>query len=141
MFETILENASRLCEAPLAVLGIVDHDTKTVKIPAHRGASAGFLQFYEQNPLPIEDSRFPVSQALSTGEVMNIPDFLAEQVPEGLAEVRENSVRTEGVRSAVVVPLVTSAEKIGVIVLYRREVKPFSSDQIALLETLSLIHI
>ena len=135
VFDAILEAAGRLCDAPLALLGIADEAAGTLPLRAHRGTSAELLRFFEERPIPLDDDRFPASRCLNRAEVLHFPDFSKEPVPADLAPMRENTNASERARTVLFIPIAGNDLKVGVIVLYRRDVKLFADAQIALIQT------
>jgi signal transduction histidine kinase len=90
-------------------------------------------------PIAIGLDKWPINRgwtagrAVVDGKPVHVPDLMApeaEEFPDG----RELSIRM-GHRSIVSVPLMRDGEAIGAIVLRRKEPQPFTSKQIALLQT------
>src|SRR5436305_6082235 len=67
---------------------------------------------------------------LQTVHLTDVVPLLDTEFPDG----KENALR-QGIRSVLAVPLVREGGAYGTILLWRREVRPFSADQIALVET------
>ena len=84
-------------------------------------------------------ANLPFSLAVRVGDVLylsgalgNVPGKL-ELVPGGLeAETRQT---LENIRTVLSVPMMREETLIGVLTLWRKEVRPFSAKQIALVET------
>ena len=121
----IVESACELCEADDALATLRDGDE---------------LVFQAQHgSIPVVWERQPVDREGAAGlAVINrapvhVHDLLA---PEGEQFPRAREfARTTNVRTVLCVPLLREGESIGVIVLRRTEVRPFSDKQIALLQT------
>ena len=132
VFDAILENACRLCEAPLGRVLMVDG--ANLRAMAQKGSRPEYVRFLEEHPFSIDAHSVPV-QALVTGEPVHYenmteaPSFL-EQQPNAVA-----AVEVEGVRTVLAVPMLKDEQGIGVIVVYRREVRPFYDSHTALLTT------
>jgi two-component system, NtrC family, sensor kinase len=77
----------------------------------------------------------PASEAILQGKTVHIPDVLAEAetFPDS-APVRDPR-DPRGIRTYLVTPLLREGVPIGVIVIRRTEVNPFTDKQIAMLET------
>jgi GAF domain-containing protein/anti-sigma regulatory factor (Ser/Thr protein kinase) len=134
VFDAILENATRLCDAHMAHLALIDGDTyHTV---AQRGGSAEFAQWI-MNRGPIRPS------AGSTFARM-----IAERQPIHVADLRDSTVYRErsdpnriamvelgGAKSNVLVPMFKEGRVVGGISIYRPEVRPFTQKQIDLVST------
>src|SRR4030095_5597975 len=90
-------------------------------------------------PIPTTLSGVPVShgslggRAFLSGMTVQVADMLAETDPE-FAESRERAARI-GFRGELVTPLQLGGEPLGIIVIRRREVRPFTEQQVAQLET------
>ncbi len=133
VLQAILENACNLCDAPLALLPMVDNNS--IVIRAHRGARSKTVKALNELALPLDDMRIAVVRAVTTGEVVEVPDAASEEVYRDGEPFRTLAVDEEGVRTILVVPIMSQGKGIGGILLYRREVQPFEVDQIALLKS------
>src|SRR5205814_10185711 len=99
----------------------------------HQIASYGFSQEFEKlmEEHPIYVGRgTAVARAIQEKKPIQIPDVFADpefQFPEG--------AKIGGVRSVAAVPMLKDNQLIGVIAVYRREVRPFTEKQIELVQT------
>ena len=124
VLNTLVELAARLCEADMASIprqtgAIFDH-------VATYGYDPAFQEFLQRNP--ISAGRGTVTgRAVLEGKTVHIPDVLND--PE-YSFMEGQSVG--GYRTALGVPLLREGNPIGVIVLVRREVRPFTDKQIEL---------
>ncbi|MGD0317867.1 MAG: GAF domain-containing protein [Xanthobacteraceae bacterium] len=124
VLNTLVESAARLCEADMASIprqtgAIFDH-------VATYGYDPAFQEFLQRNP--ISAGRGTVTgRAVLEGKTVHIPDVLND--PE-YSFMEGQSVG--GYRTALGVPLLREGNPIGVIVLVRREVRPFTDKQIEL---------
>ena len=126
VFETLAENAVRLCEAERAL--IFRFDGTQIRLMASHNASAKLLAFLQANPLTLtRDSA--VGRVVVEGRTVHIHDVLAD--PDYV--YRATSV--DAVRTILGIPMRRGSELLGVIVIYRHEVRAFSDSQIALMET------
>src|SRR5262245_66231981 len=66
-------------------------------------------------------------RAIRTKKVIHIDDFMSEQPSNPV-------VKLGGARSYIAVPMLKESELVGVIVIYRQEVRPFSEKQIELVQ-------
>ncbi len=126
VFETIVGNTTRLCEANFGAVFLLERER--LYAPAHAETTPAFAEYIEQG--------FPVNRATTSGRAalerkpVQIIDVLTD--PEfGVTPAH----RAEGVRTVLSVPMLSKGEVIGVINAWRREVRPFSDKQIRLLET------
>ncbi|NOD70059.1 GAF domain-containing protein [Ruegeria sp. HKCCD7303] len=136
VFQSILENSSRLCKAPLAFLCVADHERGLATIPANIGARTDFDEALKNFVEPLTRTELIAIKPMIDGEVIRQDDiaddplYFRDRDPK-----RVQMVEIEGARSVLAVPLMKNGTGLGVIVLYRREVAPFSDDDVALVQT------
>jgi GAF domain-containing protein len=123
VFETILANATRICEAGFGLLSLYDGDKfRTVALHNVPRALVDYvLQRGSFQALP----GTPLDRLLKTKSVIYTADEAAEPNPGVPA-------RLGGARSLVGVPMIKQDKLIGAIVIYRQEVRPFTDKQIEL---------
>ena len=127
VFETILANAVRLCEAQNGAA--FRFDGEVFRVVASNNVSPA-LQTYIENT-PIRPGRESALRRVGLEKrPVHIPDMLAD--PECIVP---ESYKEEGMRTNLAVPLFKDNELIGAIAMHRREVRPFTENQIKLLET------
>src|SRR5262245_41170641 len=125
VLDTLAESAVRLCEADMAAISrpmgeVFEHLTSYGYSPAHK-------QYMQTHPIP--SGRGSVSgRTVLDGKVVHILDVKAD--PDYMLIDRERFVRT-----MLGVPLLREGTAIGVIVLQRSTVRPFSDKQIELATT------
>jgi signal transduction histidine kinase len=127
VLNTLVESAARLCEADMA--GIVRPKDGAFQFAASYGLSSEFQTYLQSHP--VQGDRGSVAgRAVLEGRPVHIPDVLAD--PEYGSRER---VRIGGFRTLLGVPLMREGTPIGVIVLQRQVVRPFTEKQIELVET------
>lgn len=134
VFDTIFENAIRLCATPQALLMLVSADGAKLEFIASRGAGREAIdQFRRENPIPVDaDDAF--ATAFRERRPVMIED-LHETATWGPHESHlRAAAEAAGIRSFLITPLVSDGRSMGVLAIYRHEVRPFSADEIALLE-------
>jgi two-component system, NtrC family, sensor kinase len=124
VFDVILEKAHKLCGAEHGAL--VVHDGEHFRAVAAHNLPHEFAELYRQ---PFRTSPGSPSQQLLNGERFVHVDFPTR--PDGLIA---GAGYDAGLRSVLVVPLRKDTVLLGYISASRREVRPFSDKQIALLE-------
>ena len=124
VFQTILENATRICEAKFGVLALYQNDlfriTGTYNVPA------AYADYRQREPAVINVApRTSLLRLAATKKVIHISDY-AQEEPNALP------VKLGGARTLVAVPMLKDDELVGAIVIYRQEVRPFTDKQIEL---------
>ena len=126
VFESILANAARLGSSDYGVIFRFD------------GALFSLAAAHNPSPqlMTLADRTFPPQRTTAIGrvglerKVIHIPDVSVDpewQPPE--------EYRAEGIKTVLAVPMLKENTLVGVITVYRREARPFTDKQIALLKT------
>ena len=126
VFETLAENAIRLCGAERAL--IYRFDGRVLRVVATYNASPDLRAFLEQNPLTLSRES-AAGRASVERRTIQIEDVVTD--PEYSHGVRG----VDQVRTVLAIPMIRVGELLGVIVIYRHEVRLFTDSQIALMET------
>jgi len=127
VLDTLVESAARLCEAQTA--NIFRPKDGFYEIVASYGFSSAHDEYMQRHPIPISPGTV-TGQAALEGRTIHVHDVLAEPDYK-LIEAQ----RIGGYRTALGVPLLREGMPIGVIVLSRPVVRPFTDKQIELVET------
>jgi signal transduction histidine kinase len=128
VFETMLANATHLCAAKFGNLLLYEGDV--FRFVAMYGAPPAFAELRRRNPVvPAEGT---LARIAATKQVQQIADFKTQQTyldrKPGAIELGD----VAGARTLLSVPMLKDNELIGVIGIYRQEVRPFSDKQIDL---------
>lgn len=136
VFNSILKNASQLCKAPLAFLCVADHERGVATIPANIGARMDFDEALQGFVEPLTRTELVAIRPMIDGQVIRQDDIADDPLYyKDRDPKRVQMVDLEGARSVLAVPLMKDGKGLGVMVLYRREVAPFSDDDTALVQT------
>jgi GAF domain-containing protein len=129
VFEAMLEKAHRRCGISVGTLQL--YDGAEVRTVASRGVTGRFAKLLQKpyEPLP----GHPASRLLGGERIVHIID-LREAAKEQPDNPRQQASARQGLRTALWVPLRKDAELLGYISAFRKEVRPFSEKEIALLE-------
>ena len=126
VFETVAESSVRLCAADRAF--IFRFDGAMLRMASAFNAPPEFKAWVEQNPIRPGLHSGSARAALER-KTIHIPDIFAD--PEYTFGARD----IETVRTILAVPILKGDDLLGVIMVYRLEMKPFADQQIALVET------
>jgi GAF domain-containing protein len=135
VFDAILENAARLCNAPIAFLSLANEDRTQVLIPAHRGTRSEFGSLLDGFVEPITRTELVAIRPIVDGNVARETDIKDAEAYRSGDPRRIQMVDVEGARSVLGVPLISDGTPVGAIILYRREVLPFNDDDEALVKS------
>jgi GAF domain-containing protein len=135
VFDAILENASRLCDAPLVFVSRVNEAGTHLHIPAHRGARPEMQKVFNNVFHSVDDSEIVSAHAVRNRSVYHVEDMATDPQFDRSDHRRAELIDVEGVRSYLVVPMLRGDTCFGTINLYRRHIARFSDDEIALVET------
>ncbi len=126
IFDAILENATRICEAEFGILfsydGALFNKIATRKVPSR------LLEFIETRGAFVPAAGTTLHEMLTTRRVIHHVDASAAQMSSA-------PVRLGGAKSFLAVPMFKDEALIGAIAIYRQEVRPFTEKQIDLVQS------
>ena len=135
VFQAIIDSATRLCKADFSCLFIANPERTEMTVGAQSGTSLKFADFAENTPLPVDPVQSQTAQSLLEMRTIQIEDAREDPIYKAGQPHRVFAVDEEGVRTLLTVPLILGEQGVGAMFIYRREVRPFSDDEIALVET------
>ena len=131
VFDAILERGMRLCQADVGLLLLIEGES--FRLVAHRGAPAEFVEprrsAFRSGP------HTGLTRAVQERRPVHIEDLRADVAYIERDPTRLQTLELLGARTGVWVPLLREAVPVGVLVTWRREVRPFSTGEIDILMT------
>ncbi len=131
VFDTMLEKALRLCDAAIGTL--FTYDGENYNTAATRGVPPAYAEFRAVHP-PVASPGDPLARVSETLGPVHVMDLMAEAAHQAGAPGIRGLVDLGRARTALFVPLIKDATLLGVVIVYRQEVRAFSDKQVALLE-------
>ena len=134
VFQAMLENAVRICEANFG--NLFTYSDNSFRVVALHNAPPAYREFCEREPIVLlgDEPLVPLARLVTSKSVVHIADLTTEQ---GYIERHLRIVAlVEGARARtmLLVPMLKEGELLGAIVIYRQEMHPFSDKQIALVQ-------
>ncbi|MET0630204.1 MAG: GAF domain-containing protein [Xanthobacteraceae bacterium] len=131
VFDAMLSNATRICEAKFGILWRAEGDG--FRLGALYGAPPAFAETRRREPFVRPGPGTGLGRMAATRQVVHFADARAEQAYRERDPLRVALVEQAGARTHVVVPMLKDSELVGAIAIYRQEVRPFTDKQIELL--------
>jgi signal transduction histidine kinase len=132
VFQAMLRNATRICDANFASLFDFRNGAprvmSTLNLPA---AVAEFLRGSPPRPTPLN----AFSRMRESRKPMHIADYSLDQAYLGGDPMAVAGVELGGIRSLLIVPMAKDDEIIGAFGIFRQEVRPFTDKQIELVQS------
>ncbi|MGN6747554.1 MAG: GAF domain-containing protein [Xanthobacteraceae bacterium] len=130
VFTAMLEKAVRICSAGFGNLWLREGDC--FRIAATYGAPRKYLEHLSREPLIRPSPGIALDRIAKTKQVYQIADVTA--APTFDDKLRIATIELAGARTLIGVPMLKDDEVIGVVAIYRQEVRPFTDKQIALVQ-------
>ena len=131
VFDAMLEKSVRICGAKFGTLYLSEHDG--FRIVAMHRAPPAFIEERRRNPVVHPRTGTLMANAAATKQAVQIADLQAEadlSVASGATGAQ--LARLAGARTVIAVPMVKADELVGMILIFHREVRPFTDKQIEL---------
>jgi PAS domain-containing protein len=131
VFDETLNKATRLCEAAFGIL--LTYDGERFQHAALRGIPAAYSDFMHEHPPVYGPESAPGRLRLGEDQVHVIDMTDTDLYRSG--EPNRRAIADLAARTVIAVALRKDSVLLGAIIVFRREVRPFSDKQIALLQS------
>ena len=133
VFQTMLAKAIELCDASFGAMWLVDGDGyRTAAL--HGDLPEAYIEQWRSGTLHHPKAVIPMVRAIRSRKPVHVPDMLKDEAYQSRAPLAVSVVEIAGIRTLLTVPLLKEDEAIGVVTIYRREVRPFTNKQIELVQ-------
>ena len=131
VFDAMLENATRICRANFGTMYL--YENSAFRVVAMHNVPPAFAEARRLEPLVHPSPENPMARVAATKRPLQSAD-----VPESTAWPRHEPqfalfASLTGARSLIIVPMLKDDELVGVITVYRLDVRTFADKQIELL--------
>ena len=133
VFEAIIDNAMRLCDAPAG--GLPLYDGEHLRRAATRGRSPEFAKWLAENPFTPASSSGARSRLIAEQQPIHILDRRESRAYREGNPLAVAMVELDGIRTSLAVPMLKEGRLVGAINVHRREVRAFTQKQIDLIST------
>ena len=131
VFNTMLENATKLCEASYGTMWLCEGDGfRTAAL--HGAWPAFYTERLLSGTLFRPSPGVPLARVAQTRKPVHVADLREYRTYLGGEPLAVAAVEDAGIRTLITVPMLKENELVGVIGIYRKEVRPFSEKQIEL---------
>ena len=133
LFQAILANATKLCEASYGTLWLTEGDA--FRVAAQDGTlPAAYMERLRPGTLFRLGPHLPSVQAINTRRPVHVPDLRLAQSYIDREPLAVAAVEQAGIYTMFTVPMFRDNEPIGVIAIYRQEMRPFADKHIELVQ-------
>ena len=133
VFESMLANATRICEASYGTLWLCDGSGFRA-VALHGALPSAFTEQLRDGRIWHPSEAVAITRVARTLQTVQVDDLSADQGYLDRAPLYVAAVELAGIRTLIVVPMLKESEMVGAIAIYRREVRPFTGKQIALVQ-------
>ena len=130
VFDAILENAVRICEARFGNLLL--YEGNAFRVAAIHGAPPAWNELLRRDPVIRFGPRSPLARVAATRQLQHFADIRMHEAYLERERAVVAFVEMSGARTVLVVPMLKEQELVGAVAVYRQEVRPFTDKHIEL---------
>jgi two-component system NtrC family sensor kinase len=129
LFDTILANATNLCQANFGTLSLYEGDA--FRIVAMHNVPPGLAELRRREPLVRAGPLLHIAETKGLLHIADYTEYVASHPADSDAAV---FAKLTGVRTTLEVPMLKNDEVVGALVIYRTEVRNFDDREIVLIK-------
>jgi signal transduction histidine kinase len=133
VFEAMLQNAVRICDANFGVLQLCEEEGAFRMVAMHNAPPA-YAAAREREPVLRPNPLSPPARVAATKQLLHTVDLAEEPIYKERDPAAVRFVELAGVRTLLAIPMLKDEQLVGTIAIYRQEVRPFTEKQIALVQ-------
>ena len=133
VFDKMLAKATELCEASYGALWLREGDAIR-NVAFHGSLPEDFTDQWRTGSTTYLEQNFPAARAIRLGIPVHVVDMKEDPAYRTGHSLAVGSVDVAGIRTLVAVPMLKEGECVGAVAIYRREVRPFTEKQLALVQ-------
>jgi GAF domain-containing protein len=131
VFETMLAKGVSLCDANFGAMWLVEGDGyRTAAL--YGDLPEAYLEQWRSGTLHRPTTAVPMMRAIRSRKPVHVPDMRKEKAYLEGDPLAVSAADVAGIRTLITVPMLKEGDAVGVITIYRKEVRPFSNKQIEL---------
>jgi signal transduction histidine kinase/FixJ family two-component response regulator/HPt (histidine-containing phosphotransfer) domain-containing protein len=130
VFQAMLANATRLCEASYGAMWVTEGD-RFRNAAFHGTLPAAYIEQWRSATI---GRTAPMGRVAQSGKPLQIADLREDQTYLDGHPLTVTAVDVAGIRTLAIVPMLKEDEFVGGISIYRKEVRPFTDKQIELVQ-------
>src|SRR5215471_2328981 len=133
VFDSVLANATQLCEASHGAMWIREGDGLR-NVAFHGTSPEAFYELWHAGSVIRADAGVPVARSVRERRLVIVEDLKEDKSYCAGEPLARGAVDLAGMRTLIAVPMVKEKDCVGAITIYRGEVRPFAEKQIELVQ-------